>query len=246
MGNLYLVERVTCADDLSLRATRILTTASVIITGNIAAARALLDECAIKTPLIDLPDVYKICELLANGDVAWLDRTFDRPPMLIAEMTARGIDPLPLPGGVDAITALVLSGLSVDRFAFYSSLPADLAPCAREPYTLLFEIEPTGWSTALKSLLATLGDRRAALYNPTLTWRGYLSQAPHTLIGATILVIEGTKETTAWDEATVREAVQQALAAGASPRDAAQMVAGQSGWPRRQVYALAVKLCSDR
>jgi len=246
MGNLYLVERVACADDLSLRATRILTTASVIITGNMAAARALLDECAIETPPIDLPDAHQICELLTHGDVAWLDRTFDRPSRLLAELIARGIDPIPLPGGIDAITALVLSGLSADRFAFYPTLPADLASCAGEPYTLLFQIEPAGWPAALKSLLAALGDRHAALYNPTLTWHGLLSQAPHTLITTTILVLEGGKETTVWDETTVREAVQQALAAGASPRDAAQIVAGQSGWPRRQVYALAIKLCSDR
>lgn len=243
MGELYLAEQVACADDLPLRAAHLMRTASVIVAGDLPAARALLDECGIETPLIALPDAQTLRTLLANGNVVWLDRVFDRPHTLLADLIAQGIQPQPLPAGVDVITALVTSGLPTDRFAFYPALPTDLEPCAREPYTLLFAITPERWPTDLQRLSAALGDRRAALYHAGEMWRGHLSGVPSTLTAPAILVVEGaTTPAPTWDETAVCQALRRALAEGASPRQAAQIVARQSGWPRRQVYALAVTL----
>lgn len=243
MSTLYLVERVADADDLTLRAARIMRTVSAIVTSNLPAARALLNECGIETPLSSLPDTQGLLDLLANGDVAWLDRTFDRPHTMLTALIAQGIKLEPLPGGVDEITALILSGLPTDRFAFYPDIPADLGACAREPYTLLFAITPEGWPTAVQSLLTALGNRRAALYHPGWTWRGRLADTPPTLTAPAVLVVEGTDETSpTWEEETVREALRRALAEDIPLRQAVQTVAGQSGWSRRRVYALAVAL----
>ncbi len=248
MGKLYLVERAACVDDLPLRAARVLAAASTVMCSDLPAARALLDECGIETPLIALPDVQELLGLLLAGDVAWLDCTLTRPPALLAQLIAQpcagGVDVTPLPGPVDAVTALVLSGLPADRFAFYKDVPADLAPCAQERHTLLFAVDPDGWMAAQSSLLDALGNRRAALYHPDLAWRGLLSQAPLPLAPA-ILIVEGAGESPVWNEAQVRRAVRKMLGGGASPRDAAQDVAGQSGWPRRKVYIIAIKMQQD-
>lgn len=249
MGRLYLVERAVCADDLPLRAVRILGAASTVVSGDLPAARALLDECGVKTPLIALPDVQTLLGLLLAGDVAWLDRTLDRPHALLAQLIAQpraaSVHVVPLPGPVDAVTALVLSGLPADRFAFYDRVPADLAPCAQERHTLLFAVDPVTWPAAKSSLLAALGNRRAALLSSDLAWRGLLSKVPEPLAPA-VLVTEGAGESPIWSEAQVRRTVRRMLDGGISPRDAAQEVAGQSGWPRRKVYAIAIAMWKNR
>ncbi|MBN1937390.1 MAG: hypothetical protein JW934_22225 [Anaerolineae bacterium] len=243
MGKLYLVERAACADDLPLRAARTLGQSPTVVAINLPAARALLDECGIATPSVSLPDVQGLLDLLSGGDVAWLDRTLDRPHALLAQLIAQplaaSVDVVPLPGPVDAVTALILSGLPADRFAFYPYIPADLAPCAQERHTLLFAVDPAGWPAAKLSLLAALGDRRAALFSLDLTWRGLVAQSPECLSAEAILAIEGASESPTWSEVEVRRAVQQALDGGTSPRDAAQEVAQRSGWPRRKVYTIA-------
>jgi hypothetical protein len=56
------------------------------------------------------------------------------------------------------------------------------------------------------------------------------------------LVLGGaTAEPAAWDEERVRQALVEALGSGADRKEAIRRVAQASGWPRREVYRLAVQ-----
>jgi 16S rRNA (cytidine1402-2'-O)-methyltransferase len=76
-------------------------------------------------------------------------------------------------------------------------------------------------------------------------WRGTLAAAcqeweQREPRGEFTLVIAGATEASAeWDEHQVQTALNQAVAAGVSLKDAVRQVTVQSGWAKREVYALA-------
>ena len=56
----------------------------------------------------------------------------------------------------------------------------------------------------------------------------------------TLVIGREQDEAPAWDDLAVKEALDERLAAGDSPTEAARAVAKLSGRPRRQVYRLAI------
>jgi 16S rRNA (cytidine1402-2'-O)-methyltransferase len=75
-------------------------------------------------------------------------------------------------------------------------------------------------------------------------WRGRMSEAlvhfgEGPIRGELTLVIAGaSEESESWDEARVREALAAQMERGLSARDAAALVAAESGWRKREVVAL--------
>ena len=66
------------------------------------------------------------------------------------------------------------------------------------------------------------------------------------VLGEVTLVLGGatraSAETETWDEERIRRALGEAMNAGVERKEAARRVAQESGWPRREVYRLAVDL----
>jgi len=104
----------------------------------------------------------------------------------------------------------------------------------------------------LKVLQDTLGDRQICVARELSKkfeefQRGTVSevlahfteQAPR---GEIVLVIGGAPQTepVQWDEAQIRHALSERLAAGDSLSSAARALASESGWERRAIYALGV------
>ena len=162
------------------------------------------------------------------------------------------------PGPSAVITALALSGLPSDRFAFEGFLPrtgshrrARLRELAAEPRTLIFFEAPHRIAGALADLAATFGEERPAAVCRELTktyeeirrgalgelvaWAG--REEPR---GEITVVVGGAPvgppERPADDD--LRAAVAAREAAGASRRDAIQAVADEYGIRKREVYAL--------
>lgn len=255
MGKLYLIEQTSGSDEqMTLRVRRVLQEATAIFAQHALAARQMLAACPITASLKEPDNAQEIVEALEGGDVGWIVPTLELPPAWLQSLIGHGIEPVPLPGPVDEITALVMSGLPADRFVCLGRLPASprerrtaLQRVRCEPHTLLFTALGQDLPDVLDDLCAILGERRAAIDRAGSTWRGPLSQAPVDLDGLLVLVIEGAETPAeAWTKERVGQSLRQRLQEGVSRRDAVQEISARSGWPRRQVYAMAAKMAQDR
>ena len=162
------------------------------------------------------------------------------------------------PGPSAVTTALAVSGLPSDRFAFEGFLPrtgsgrrSRLRELATEPRTLVFFEAPHRIADTLADLATTFGAERPAAVCRELTKtyeeirRGGLAEladwaAEHRPRGEITVVVAGApprpEERPA--DAELRAAVAAREAAGDSRRDAIQAIADAYGLRKRDVYAL--------
>lgn len=169
-----------------------------------------------------------------------------------------GIQVQVLPGPSAVLTALVISGLPVDRFCFEGFPPRKagerrrlLASLASEPRTMVFFESPHRVAATLADMADAFGGDRLAAVCRELTktyeevWRGTLSELQSrasgdvkgeitvVVAGATSSVETGTPE----DWARAVEAREQA---GSDRKAAIAEVAREVGVPRREVYDAVV------
>jgi 16S rRNA (cytidine1402-2'-O)-methyltransferase len=280
MGTLYLVATpIGNLEDITLRALRILRAVPLIAAEDTRHTRKLLSHYQISTPMTSYhehsPDSRRaaLLQALAQGDVAVVSDAFSDPGQeLVREAIAAGYPVVAIPGPVAAVTALVASGLPTDSCLFLGFLPR--RPAERRqalervraaPHTLVLYEAPHRVLACLDDLLATLGDRQAAIAREVTKlheqWlRGLLSEvraqlaAAGTPRGEFVLVVAGATpeqaltgqpvEARETDE-DVRARLRSLLAAGVGTREAAAQVAKATGWPRRTLYRLALTLTSD-
>ncbi len=271
MGTLYIVGTpIGNLEDISLRALRILREVDLIAAEDTRKTRKLLTHFKIQTPLISYHQHSKptrlneLLNMLQYKDVALVSEAgmpglSDPGSELIQAAIARGIPVVPVPGPSALITALVISGLPTDSFLYLGFLPRRqkerrqlLASVARERHTLVAFEAPHRLLASLADLKDILGDRRIALARELTklheeVWRGSISQAlahfEETLPrGEFTLVIEGAKEEQIrWDEEQVMEALAEMLAEGVGRKEAVKIVAELAGWPKREVYKVALQ-----
>ncbi len=180
---LYLVATpIGNLGDITLRAIQVLETADVICAEDTRRARILLDHYHITHKPLSYRD--ENAERMAPQVARWV--TEGKSVALISDAGTPGVsDPgfravravvaagLPLeiiPGATSVTTALVLSGLAVDRFTFEGFLPVKkgrqtrLLELAQEPRTMIIFEGPLKLGRTLRDLAKALGDgRRAAL-----------------------------------------------------------------------------------
>lgn len=162
------------------------------------------------------------------------------------------------PGPSAVITALTVGGLPTDRFFFNGFLPNStgqrktaLRGLKDVPGTLVFYESPKRVAAMLRDAAEVLGpDRDAAVCRELTKKFEEVIRAPlddlaqicadRPLKGEIVVLIDrpGEPSVNASDLETL---VRTALETG-GVRDAADMVAAQTGLPRRQVYQLALKL----
>jgi 16S rRNA (cytidine1402-2'-O)-methyltransferase len=178
---------------------------------------------------------------------------------LVRDCLEAGVAVTAIPGACAAIQALCTSGLATDAFHFAGFLPQKaqqrrkaieaLRPCGG---TLVFYEAPGRVHAALTDLRDGLGERPAAVARELTkrfeeTLRGSLgelaartqSQPPRG--ECVILVGPASEEDGAASREEVVRLLGEALREG-SVRDASQSVSEATGWPRKQVYALALEL----
>lgn len=258
MGKVYVVDVWPGqTQDLTLRAARVLREAGLVVAGDASGVSALLNECGISTAMLPLDQsdaLATILDALERGDVAWASEgvtTWKPWERCLAEtLLSRGVELVSIPGPTAAVVALVTSGLPADRFAFLGPLPAGsserraaLYGVAGETHTLVYSVQAAQLCEALSDLSDVLGDRQVAICCGQETWRGTLSQArPEPSSGPITLVVEGAEEVNTWTEDQICRALGAMLQQGSSVRDAARAVAVRSGWPRREVYRMALRV----
>ena len=255
--------------DITLRALDTLAACDLIVCEDTRVTGKLLAHYGIKKPLLSYNDHNggerrpKILSELAAGKSVALVSDAGTPLIsdpgykLVREAMERGIYVSALPGASAALAALCLSGLPSDRFFFAGFLPAKKEACRKDirllagiPATLVLFESARRLPETLKLLHEELGERAAAvsreitkLYEETR--RGSLQelhefyQASGAPKGEVVIVIgpPGKKEISAGD---IDERLKELLSSH-SVKEAAAMLAKETGRPRKEIYQMALQ-----
>ena len=171
---------------------------------------------------------------------------------------AEGLNVISAPGPSAVLAALTVSGLPTDRFAFIGFLPAakeqrktEIAGLRDVPFTLVFYESPKRVGEMLANLRDVLGGDRQAVVCRELTKkfeevsRGDLGGLADAFAGrqvkGEIVVLVGRAGAQDVAEIDVTQALRDAMKT-MRVKDAATVVAGALGLPRRQVYQIALGL----
>ena len=235
-GLYFVATPIGSARDMTLRGLDILASADVLAAEDTRTARKLMDIHGV--PLVADPG-YELGRAVIEADL---------------HVTTA-------PGASAVIAALTVSGLPTDRFAFVGFLSSakkqretEIAELRDVPFTLVFYESPKRVREMLCDLRDVLGGERQAVVCRELTkkfeetQRGSLSELVDVFDGRTIkgeIVVlvgrSGATEVAALDvETALRDAMKTMRV-----KDAATVVAGALGLPRRQVYQLALGLGDD-
>ncbi len=189
--------------------------------------------------------------------------TVSDPGFRVVQLAAeQGVQVSAIPGPSAVITALAVSGLPTDRFAFEGFLPRKsgdrtrvLRSLATERRTLVFFESPSRIADTLAAAAAEFGSARPAAVCRELTklyeevrrgGLGDLAQwAADGVRGEIVLVVGGAPEIAASPEAALSD-VQQRVLAGERLKDATRAVAEATGLSARELYAAALDARSAR
>ena len=261
-------------EDITLRVLRVLREAHLIAAEDTRHTRKLLSYYDVHTPLTSYHEHnYRkkgeyLLRLLEEGrqialvSDAGMPGISDPGAKLVEEALQRQLQVTPLPGASAGITALVVSGLPLETFAFEGFLPATgkarqekLCTLTSEKRTMIFYESPHRLVRVLEDILKCCGNRRLAVAREltkkheevvrgtvTEVLEHFNSDKPK---GEFCLIMEGNaKPEQKVQEVPVQDpAVHVALLeeSGAPRKDAIRIVAQAHGLPRRVVYNLLVQ-----
>ena len=258
--------------DISLRALATLAAANAVIAEDTRVTKILLAHYGIATPLVAYHEhnaaVIRphLLARLANGDALALVSDAGTPLVsdpgfkLVAEAVDAGYPVTSVPGASAVLAALVVAGLPTDRFFFEGFLPSKsvarrqrIAELAPVPGTLVFFESPHRVAETLADLAGLLGQRPAALARELTKHfetvrRGQLADLASALANepppkGKIVLLVGPPSRDA--QVTSPEALDARIGKALetlSVKEAATVVAAETGQPRRHIYARALEL----
>jgi 16S rRNA (cytidine1402-2'-O)-methyltransferase len=204
----------------------------------------------------ELVESARDADLLVLSD-AGMPTVSDPGFVLVQAAVAEGVDVTAIPGPSAVVTALAVSGLPTDRFAFEGFLPRKagermrrLAELAADRRTLVFFEAPSRLAASLESLAEAFGAERPAAVCRELTKlheevrRGPLAElaswAADGVRGEICIVVGGAGEPVPADEGEAVARVVGLAASGTRLKDAAAIVAAETGLGKRDLYEAAL------
>ena len=180
---------------------------------------------------------------------------------LVRLCAERGVEIRVVPSPTAAMSALAVSGLSTERFAFEGFLSVNqkqrrerIEEIRSDPRTLIFYEAPHKLKNTLDDLYAFLGDRRIALCRELTkiheeVLRGtisdlifyYKERVPR---GEFVLVVSGAEKPRPREKMSLEEAcalARERIAEGIKPAEACKEAAKQSGFSKSEIYAKIVE-----
>ncbi|PZQ47704.1 MAG: 16S rRNA (cytidine(1402)-2'-O)-methyltransferase [Micavibrio aeruginosavorus] len=271
-AGLYLVPTpIGNLRDLTFRALDVLAGVDLIVCEDTRVTGKLMKAFGLKKPMrvyndhATEKDRANIIKVIEEGESVALVSDAGTPMIsdpgykLVREIIAQGHDVTALPGANAILPALQLSGLPCDAFSFIGFLPARSGPRKSvlekwhdRPGTLIcYETGPR-LEESLKDIKKVLGDRPAAIARELTKLyeevrRGKLSALIDQVVaegapkGEIVLIIGENKHEETISTETIEGQLLQALKS-LSVRDAAELVAGATGKPKKAIYMLALKL----
>ena len=270
MPTLYVVATpIGNLEDMTFRAVRILGEVSLIASEDTRTTAHLLSRYEIKTPLTSYFEHNKKAKLeyllskLDEGDVALVSEAgmpaiSDPGYELVVAAAEKGIAVVPVPGASAFISALAVSGLPTDACHYLGFLPRKagdrkrlLESVASERVTLAAYEAPHRLIEALHDILSVLGNRRMAVCRELTklheeVFRGTVQEALGHFTeprGEITLIVEGcTVEAGKIEPAKILARLREMRDTGASAREATELMSGETGISRRELYRLWLKL----
>ncbi|MBD2848328.1 16S rRNA (cytidine(1402)-2'-O)-methyltransferase [Paenibacillus sp. IB182496] len=275
-GKLYLVGTpIGNLEDITYRAVRTLREVDWIAAEDTRQTRKLLTHYEIHTRLVSYHEHNKqasggeLLRLVEEGaslalvSDAGLPAISDPGADLVSEAVQRGIAVVPIPGANAALSALIASGLSTQRFHFAGFPPRDkkgiaawLEGLQRQEGTLLVYESPHRVKRTLEAMLEAWGDRRMVmareltkrheelargLIRDCLDW---LEQQPP--LGEYCLAVEGAEAAVAsaaapaeaawWSALELEQHVTHYEGLLGDRKQAMKRAAADRGMTRREVY----------
>jgi 16S rRNA (cytidine1402-2'-O)-methyltransferase len=261
--------------DISLRALATLSAADLILAEDTRVTRVLLAHYGITTPLWAYHEHNaaemrpKVMGLLEQGQALALVSDAGTPLVsdpgykLVEAAIEGGFTVTAIPGASAVLTALVVAGLPTDRFFFEGFLPnkssarqTRFSELAAIPGTLVFFESPHRLQAMLTDAGYILGNRQAAVARELTKFfetvrRGSLSELaalyesePTPKGEIVVLIGPPSAEKTTPTDAAVDDLLKVHLEK-LSIKDAASVVAQETGIPRKIVYARAIALARN-
>jgi 16S rRNA (cytidine1402-2'-O)-methyltransferase len=259
-------------EDITFRAVRILKEVDLIAAEDTRHSRKLLSHFGISRPLTSYFDHNKsfkgnyILDKLKEGlSVALISDAgtpciSDPGYQLVRDAVTGGIPVVPVPGPSAAIAALSAAGLPTDRFAFEGFLPnrqgkrrEKLLSVKGEERVLVFYEAPGRLTAALSDLLEVMGDRELVIARElTKIYEEFIRGNANDVLeglkdrpikGEVVLLVAPATAADEPDVCRVAELLRKYFDSGIlSLKDAVQRVALETGWPRGEVYAEALRI----
>jgi len=269
---LYLVATpIGNLGDITLRALEVLKQADLIACEDTRESSKLLSHYGISKPLLSYNDHNgaqrrpAIIDALKNGQRVALISDAGTPLIsdpgykLVREVVQLGLQVTTLPGASSVLSALCLSALPTDRFLFAGFLPpkkeaalTELRTLAATPATLVLFESARRLLQTLPLLREVLGNRQAAVVRELTKLfeearRGTLEEliAHYTKEGEpkgeVVIVVGPPDEQESLSEDELKRQLALLLREH-SVKEAAAIMAEQTGKPRKELYALALKM----
>jgi 16S rRNA (cytidine1402-2'-O)-methyltransferase len=268
-GRLFVVATpIGNLGDVTLRALEVLRAVPLIAAEDTRVTRRLLERHAVETRTISYharSGPGRVAELLVHlrrGEDLALVTDAGTPGVsdpggeLVAAWAGEGGTVVPIPGPSAVLSAVVASGIAGPRWAFEGFLPRSgrerreriARIAADERGTVVYEA-PSRVVATLRDLAAACGPDRPAAICRELTKlheevrRGGLGElaawAAQRVRGEICIVVGGAAEERA-DAATALDRVLELAASGTRLKDAAALVAAESGLGKRDLYEAAL------
>jgi len=273
-GKLYLVGTpIGNLDDMTFRAIKTLQSCDIIAAEDTRQTRKLLTHFEITPSMLfsyhehnkvaSGPELIRYIiegKNLALVSDAGLPAISDPGSDLVKLALEAGINVVPIPGPNAALSALMVSGLSTERFTFGGFLPREkkdmrkvLEGFNESNGTLLFYESPHRIRKTLSVLEELLGDRSVVLARELTKRheefaRGSISECmewldEHPPLGEYCLLVEGIREEERkaereawWQQMSLEEHVSHYESEGFNRKDAMKKTATDRGLSKREVY----------
>ncbi|MDA8077860.1 MAG: 16S rRNA (cytidine(1402)-2'-O)-methyltransferase [Nitrospiraceae bacterium] len=265
-GTLFIVSTpIGNLEDITLRGLRILKEADLIAAEDTRQTRKLLAHYGISKPLVsywgerEKSKSEEIITRLSGGQTVALVSDAGTPGIsdpghvLISRSLEEGIRVVPVPGPTALISALTISGFTMDRFVFAGFLPAkggqrkkSLQDLSLEEKTMVFYEAPHRVQDTLQDMAGIFGARRAVLVREITkiheeAVRGDLDGIARevrgrSVIGECVIVVEGRTRETVVDMEDALQELRGLMKKGLGRKEAARRVAGAYGMSRKELY----------
>lgn len=261
--------------DMSPRGIKALTEADFICAEDTRVTAKLLTSFDIKKPMVSLNEhnirakTEGLIARLQNGEIgavvtdAGMPCISDPGQFLVDSCIDMGIDVKAVPGPTAVTTALALSGLYSEKFAFFGFLPNTqskkttfLKQYENLDMTMIFYESPHRVESSIKAMAEVLGSHRRCavireitkIYEETV--RGTLEELvlrykDASLKGEFVIIVEGEKEKKRHSLDEALTLAKQRIKDGDSPSMAAKIAAKETGIKKGEIYKALLEQDED-
>lgn len=270
-GKLYICPTpIGNLEDITLRTLRILREVDLIAAEDTRHSLRLLNHYEIKKPLTSYHEHNirekgpELIQRLIDGENIALISDAGMPGIsdpgedLIKLAILEGIEVIGLPGPTASITALVVSGLTTEKFVFEGFLPSKkrdrqnaLELLKTEERTIIFYESPHRVLNSLEDMLTILGNRKIAIGRELTKhyeeiFRGDFELALQrfsegAVKGEFVVIVDGNKDIIQ-EQVNIEEELKNYINSGLTKKEAIKKLVDEKNLPKNMVYKESLKL----